>query len=438
MEVLIRIAQLVLSLSILVIIHEFGHFIFARLFKVRVDKFYLFFNPGFSLFKRKIGETTYGIGWLPLGGYVKIAGMIDESMDKEVMAQKPKPNEFRSLPAWQRLLIMIGGVLFNFLLAIFIYIMVLFAWGENYLSTQKMQYGIVPDSTAISIGFEAGDKILSIDHKKVERFNEIATKIILDEAKTVQVERNGQQLDIQLPDHLISDIIKNNNILFFPRYPFIIADFIENSPAKSAGLQKGDIIQKIDTIDTRYSDLLPQALAGYKNQTVPVTISRSGELHTFDVSVNENAQIGIYADFEAAITLDHKKYSFAESIPVGISKGYTTAKDYLKQIKLLFSPKVNASESVGGFISIGKIFPAEWNWQSFWQLTAFLSVMLAIVNLLPIPALDGGHVMFLFYEVITRRKPSDKFMEYAQIAGMTLLILLVVYANGNDIIKLFK
>ena len=438
MEIIIKVGQLLLSLSILVIIHELGHFVFARIFKVRVESFYLFFNPGFSLFKKKIGETTYGIGWLPLGGYVKIAGMIDESMDKEALAQEPKPYEFRSKPAWQRLLIMIGGVLFNFLLAILIYIMVLFVWGENYLSTQKMEYGIVPDSTAISVGFQPGDKILSIDYKEVERFNEITATIILDDAKTVQVERDGQQINVEIPDWLISNIVKSNDILFYPRYPFIIADFIEDSKAKQAGLQKGDVIKKVDTINTQYADLLPKALANYKNQTVPITVDRNGELLTFDIPINENAQIGIYADFESAISFDHKKYNFVESIPAGVNKGYNTAKDYLKQFKLLFSSKIDASESVGGFIAIGKIFPSSWNWQSFWQLTAFLSVMLAILNLLPIPALDGGHVMFLLYEVITRRKPSEKFMEYAQIAGMTFLLLLVIYANGNDIIKLFK
>ena len=442
MEILVRIAQLLLSLSILVIIHELGHFTFARLFKVRVEKFYLFFNPWFSLFKKKVGDTIYGIGWLPLGGYVKIAGMIDESLDKEALAQPPKPDEYRTKPSWQRFFIMVGGVMFNFIAVIIIYIAVLFAWGEDYLPAKSvMKNGIVPDSLAMSIGFEAGDKILSVDNKNIEQFKQftdIAISIILDDAKTVTIERNGNQKDINIPDGFVSKMIKSESRLFNPRFPIIIADIPSGSKAKESGLQKGDIIKQIDTVKAEFYDLLSKTLSGYRNQTIPITVEREGILKTFIVQVNENAHIGISIDIYGALPLEHKDVGLFESIPLGIKKGYQTTIDYLKQLKLLFSPKVKAYESVGGFISIGKIFPGVWDWQSFWTLTAFLSIILAVINILPIPALDGGHVLFLLYEIITRRKPSDKFLEHAQIIGMTILILLVIYANGNDIVKLFN
>lgn len=438
MEILVKIGQLLLSLSILVILHEFGHFLFARLFNTRVEKFYLFFNPWFSLFKKQIGETTYGIGWLPLGGYVKISGMIDESMDKEAMELPPQPYEFRAKPAWQRLLIMIGGVLVNFLLAIVIYIMILFSWGEEYLPVAKMEHGIIPDSTAMLIGFKAGDRILSVDNMPVERFSDISTTILLNNAKTVQIIREGKNQDILIPDWLLQRVVKNNDILFAPRFPFIIADFYDKSLAETSGLLKGDIIQGVDTCKTPYSDLLPATLENYKNQTVDVHVVRGDQLITVKSMVNENAKLGVSADIAAALPVATREYGLIESVPAGINKGFKTANDYLKQLKLIFSPKTKAYESLGGFITIGKIFPGTWNWQSFWKLTAFLSIMLAILNLLPIPALDGGHVMFLLYEIITRRKPSEKFLEYAQIAGMLVLLALVLYANGNDVVKLFR
>jgi regulator of sigma E protease len=438
MEILVKIGQLLLSLSILVILHEFGHFLFARMFKTRVEKFYLFFNPWFSLFKKQIGETTYGIGWLPLGGYVKISGMIDESMDKEQLSQEPQPYEFRSKPAWQRLLIMIGGVLVNFLLAIFIYIMILFAWGEEYIPVSKMEHGILPDSTAMLMGFQAGDRIVSVDNMPVERFNELTTTILLNNAKTVQITRNGEEMVIDVPEWLIQRVVKNNDILFTPRYRLVVGDFPDNSPAKLAGMQKGDFIYGVDTFKTPYADLVAKALGNYRNQTTEVTVIRNTDTLKLSIAVNEKGLMGVSIDITPSVPFAVAEYGFFASIPAGINKGFKTANDYLKQLKLIFSPQTKAYESLGGFITIGKIFPGTWDWQSFWRLTAFLSIMLAILNLLPIPALDGGHVLFLVYEMVTRRKPSEKFLEAAQIAGMVLLLALVLYANGNDIVKLFR
>jgi regulator of sigma E protease len=364
--------------------------------------------------------------------------MIDESMDKEQLSQEPQPHEFRSKPAWQRLLIMIGGVLVNFLLAIFIYIMILFAWGEEYIPVSKMEHGIVPDSTAMLMGFQAGDRIVSVDNVPVERFNELTTTILLNNAKSVQIVREGQNMDIEIPEWLIQRVVKNNDILFAPRFRFVVGDFADNSPAKQAGIQKGDFIYGVDTFKTPYADLLPKALANYSSQTTEVTVLRDTDTLKFPVAVDERGKLGIVADMTASVPVSVAEYGFFASIPAGISKGFKTANDYLKQLKLMFSPQTKAYESIGGFITIGKIFPGTWDWQSFWRLTAFLSIMLAILNLLPIPALDGGHVLFLVYEMVTRRKPSEKFLEAAQIAGMVLLLALVLYANGNDIVKLFR
>ncbi len=438
MEILVKIGQFLLSLSLLIILHEFGHFIFAKMFKTRVEKFYLFFNPWFSLFAKKIGETTFGIGWLPLGGYVKISGMIDESLDKEQLQQNPQPYEFRAKPAWQRLLIMIGGVLVNFILAIVIYIMVLFVWGEQYIPLSKMEHGIVPDSTAALIGFKPGDRIRTIDLKTVEKFNEITSTIILNNAQTVQVERNTEQLDIAIPSWVLQRAIKNNDILFSPRILMVIGGFSENSPAQKAGLLPGDEILQVDSVETRYLDQLIGILDTRKNQTVAVTVIRNQDTLTYPVAVSSNGKIGVYPETSISIPIETSEYGLFASIPAGINRGFKTANDYLKQLKLIFSPKTKAYESLGGFITIGKIFPGTWNWQNFWNLTAFLSIMLAILNLLPIPALDGGHVMFLLYEMITGHKPSEKFLEYAQIVGMIILLSLVVYANGNDIVRLFR
>jgi regulator of sigma E protease len=439
MKILIQASQFLLSLSILVLLHEFGHFIFARLFRTRVEKFYIFFNPWFSLFKRKIGETEYGIGWLPLGGYVKISGMIDESMDREQMKHPPQPWEFRSKPAWQRLLIMTGGVLVNFILALFIYASVLYAWGEQYLPTRNVKYGIMCDSLALSMGLKNGDKILSLDNRKVERFNMVLHDLIVNKTSTIQVEREGKVLDIAVPEEIIAPLLKSTGFIT-TRIPFIVDDFTKESTAPSAGIKKEDQIIGINDKNIMFFDEFKEELAKYKNSTVQIKVLRGTEELTFPVKVNEMGLVGIYpvGDLSRFFELEKIEYSFLSAIPAGISKGFSTMVSYLKQLKLLFRPKVKAYESLGGFIKIGSFFPEEWDWQSFWNLTALLSIILAIMNILPIPALDGGHVMFLLFEMVTGRKPGDKFLEYAQIAGMLLLLALLLYANGNDVVQLFR
>src|SRR5665648_74989 len=412
--VLIKAAQLILSLSLLVIIHEFGHFLFARLFKTRVEKFYLFFDPWFSLFKVKKGDTEYGVGWLPLGGYVKISGMIDESMDKEAMKLPPQPYEFRAKKTWQRLLIMIGGVLMNFILAFIIY-----------------------------IGFQYGDQILTVDHLYVENFRKIIPTVLLEEAKTIQVLRHGQPMDVEISDEDVALLIKSGAVIE-PRMPFEFkADrIVKDSPASLAGLKKNDVFVGVNGQRFDFYDQFTDYIQSHKGQAVEVESLRGEIPKTISVTVSEEGTLGFYPEFlESAVKfLEYKtiSYGFIASIPAGINKGITTIKDYLKQFKLIFSPKTKAYESLGGFIAIGNIFPGAWNWFSFWNMTAFLSIILGVMNLLPIPALDGGHVMFLLYEMITGRKLGDKFLEYAQIAGMVLLLSLVLFANGNDIFKLFN
>ena len=439
--VIIKAAQLILSLSILVIVHELGHFLFARLFKTRVEKFYLFFNPWFSLFKTQKGETEYGIGWLPLGGYVKISGMIDESMDRDAMSQPPQPHEFRSKTSLQRLLIMIGGVLMNFILAFIIYIGVLYAWGEQYLPTEQVKYGIVVNEVGEQIGLRTGDRILSVDHRHVEDFMKIMPTVILDKAKTIQVERDGQIIHVEISDEDLALLIRSREVMTV-RIPFDfkIAGFSGNSAALEAGLQKGDEIIGLDGIHFSYFDEFRKYLSGNAGKTLTVNVRRQATTTDIPVTVPESGLIGIERDMSGPSYFEMKtiKYGFFASIPAGIKRGISTIQDYLKQFKLIFSPKTKAYESLGGFIAIGNIFPGAWDWFSFWSMTAFLSIILGVMNLLPIPALDGGHVMFLMYEMITGRKPGEKFLEYAQITGMVILLALVIYANGNDIFKLFR
>lgn len=439
--ILIKAAQLILSLSLLVIIHEFGHFMFARFFKTRVEKFYLFFDPWFSLFKVKKGETEYGVGWLPLGGYVKISGMIDESMDKEAMKLPPQPYEFRSKKSWQRLLIMIGGVVMNFILAFVVYIGVLYAWGEQYLPTANVKYGIEVDSVGMQIGLQNGDKILSVDNMQVENFRKIIPTVILDKAHAIQVERDGQKVDVEISDDDLALLIKSKGVLSY-RIPFDykIAKFAKDSPAKEAGLKVGDQILGMDSLKFEYNDQFRTALRERVGKTISLNVQREGKDMNFSMVVPETAALGIALDLhlDKLFELKTVEYSLIQSIPAGIDRGISTISDYLKQFKLIFSPKTKAYESLGGFIAIGNIFPGAWNWYDFWNMTAFLSIILGVMNLLPIPALDGGHVIFLLFEMITGRKPGDKFLEYAQIAGMVLLLTLVLYANGNDIFKLFK
>lgn len=436
MEILVKTGQFLLSISILVILHEFGHFLFAKIFKTRVEKFYLFFNPWFSIFKKKIGETEYGMGWLPLGGYVKISGMIDESMDKEQMKQPPQPHEFRSKPSWQRLLIMLGGVLVNFILAMVIYSAILFTWGDQYLPTQNVKYGIMVDTLAKDIGLKNGDKILALDNEPVEDFYKILPNIVMDEVQTIQIERDGSRREIPVPDKIIPKLLNSADFIM-PRLPFYIAGFTKDSPAKEAGLKIDDKLIAINNQPIEFFDEFKDTLANYKNKEVHISALRNKDTVSVAVTVPDNGILGIApsGDITRFFELESKEYDLLASIPAGINKGVETFGSYLKQLKLIFSPKTEAYKSLGGFITIGKIFPSTWNWQAFWNLTAFLSIILAIMNVLPIPALDGGHVMFLLYEMITGRKPSDKFMEYAQITGMIILLTLLLYANGNDIFR---
>ena len=442
MTVLIKIIQFFLSLSILVLIHELGHFTFAKIFKVRVNKFYIFFDPWFSLFKFKKGETEYGVGWLPLGGYCQIAGMIDESLDTEQLKQPPQPYEFRSKPAGQRLLIMIGGVLYNFILALIIYTGVLYAWGETFLPTSNVKYGIETDEVGHAMGLQNGDKILSLDGEYIESFFTIQSDIVLNERKTIQVDRNGQKLDIPISKEYIPAALKGKGTIDprVPFAPFIVADFASTSVAHDAGMMKDDELVGIDGVKFEFYDQFKDYLSERKNEAVVLNVLRDGSSIDIPVSLDSLGKLGVsinksYADY---FDLETKKYGLFASIPAGISKGFKTCADYLKQFKLIFSKETKAYESLGGFITIGSIFPGAWNWQVFWNMTAFLSIILAVMNILPIPALDGGHVLFLIYEVITGRKPSDKFLENAQIVGMIILFALLIFANGNDIIRLIR
>jgi regulator of sigma E protease len=443
MTILIKILQFVMSLSILVIIHELGHFVLAKLFKTRVEKFYLFFNPWFSLIKFRKGETEYGVGWLPLGGYVNIAGMIDESMDREQMKLPPQPYEFRSKTSWQRLLIMTGGVIFNFIFAMLIYVLVLYAWGETYLPTTNVRYGIVTDSTGYDIGLRNGDKILSLDNQYIDNFMQIIPDIVLNSRKTIQVERNGQTVNIDIPSDYIPKVLKGKGQISYriPFQPMVIQSFEKDSPAKASGILLGDKIEGLDSIRFEYADEFQKYLRENKDRPITVNLERGGQMENIPVTPTRAGMLGIgYTGrpLDEIFELKTLKYGFLQSIPAGIDKGFKTIADYLKQFKLIFSRHTKAYESLGGFITIGRIFPGVWDWQAFWNLTAFLSIILAVMNILPIPALDGGHVMFLLFEVITGRKPSDKFLEYAQIAGMIILLSLLVLANGNDILRLFR
>ncbi|HUV00403.1 MAG TPA: RIP metalloprotease RseP [Bacteroidales bacterium] len=442
MTILIKILQFVMSLSILVLIHEMGHFVMAKIFKTRVEKFYLFFDPWFSLFKYKRGETEYGVGWLPLGGYVKISGMIDESLDREQMKQPAQPWEFRSKTSGQRLLIMTGGVLFNFISALLIYVFVLYAWGETYLPNSNVKYGIVTDSVGYAMGLRNGDKILTIDNQYVDDFLKITPDIVLNDRKTIQVDRDGQIINIDIPREYIAQVLKNKGQIEprTPFGPFIISAFGKESPAKDAGVLSGDELIAIDDVRFIWYDEFQKYLSDNKNRAVLLNVLRKGENVNIPVTPTSAGMLGVASNrtFSQIFELRTIRYGFLQSFPAGINKGVRTIGDYLKQFRLIFSRDTKAYESLGGFITIGSIFPGVWDWQVFWNMTALLSIILAVMNILPIPALDGGHVMFLLWEVVTGRKPSDKFLEYAQITGMIILFSLLIFANGNDILKLLR
>ncbi|CDF77805.1 membrane-associated zinc metalloprotease [Formosa agariphila KMM 3901] len=448
MEFIIKISQFLLSLSLLIVLHELGHFIPAKLFKTRVEKFYLFFDVKFSLFKKKIGDTVYGIGWLPLGGYVKISGMIDESMDKEQMALPPQPWEFRSKPAWQRLIIMLGGVTVNFVLAAIIYMVMAFVYGETDIATESIKDGyLVTNPILENMGAQTGDNVIAINGEPVTGYNAMRPKLI--EAKTITIDRNGEEKTLTTPVDFLGQLSTGEDrTLFQLRTPFVVAQVIDSSANKNVDLKQGDIITAVNNTKLKYFDEFGPFLETLKGQTVQVDILRDFEPITRELKVDEDGKFGIYP-FSGANAKTYEKlgyynvitktYGFGESIGVGATRFKEQIVGYWAQLGMIFNPDTGAYKGVGGFKAIFDVFPSTWSWEAFWGITAFLSIMLGVLNLLPIPALDGGHVMFLLYEMISGRKPSDKFLEYAQMVGFFILIALVLFANGNDVFKaLFK
>lgn len=436
-------AQLLLSLSILVVMHEFGHYITAKWFKCRVEKFYLFFDPWFSVFKKKIGETEYGIGWLPLGGYVKISGMVDESMDKDQLKLPPQPHEFRSKPAWQRLIIMLGGVTVNILLAFVIYAFILMLWGEKKVYNNSLKYGIaVEDSLMLNLGFKDGDKFVAVDDDTIENYFDVIPKMIL--AKKVLINRNGKDTTIQLPTALIGQLVerKRRDIpLTSIRYPFWVGNSPDTGAAAKLGVKRWDRVVMVDSVPTTYFNDVANILTKKKNKTVQVTLERAGSRFNSTWQLDSTGfipgllMIGKNESLDSAGVLRYEviKYGFFEAFPAGVKMAGAKLGWYIDQFKLILSPETGAYKGVGGFKAMGSVFSGRvWDWEHFWAITAFFSIVLAFMNLLPIPALDGGHVLFTLGEIITGRKPSDKFLEYAQIVGMVLLLSLMLYANGND------
>tara|TARA_Y100000994_G_scaffold53593_1_gene43105 strand:- start:44 stop:1366 length:1323 start_codon:yes stop_codon:yes gene_type:complete len=432
---LIKGLQLLLSLSILIVLHELGHFIPAKIFKTRVEKFYLFFDVKFSLFKKKIGETVYGIGWLPLGGYVKISGMIDESMDTEHLIKEPQPWEFRSKPSWQRLIIMLGGVTVNLILGFLIYMMILFVWGKNTLDQKDLPSGLYYSELAKSIGFESGDEILSVDGKNLDNILDVNKYLFLRDVSIISVKKtNGTRIDLKIPKNIGTKMMNSGDLRPVSiNLPSIIDSIIPNSIAEKISLKKGDKI--IGTTAKKFQGLFDfrEFISDNALNNFNLIYEREKRLDTVNVNLNADGKLGIYNLTDFDIKFKTEKLGIFESISQGFYMGYWTLYDYIVQFKYVFSKK--GASQLGGFGAIGSLFPATWDWEGFWSSTALISIILAFMNLLPIPALDGGHVMFLIYEIISGRKPNDKFMEYAQIFGFFLLMSLVLYANGNDIYR---
>lgn len=445
MGYLIMAGQLFLSLSILIVLHEMGHFFPARWFKTRVEKFYLFFDPWFSLFKIKKGETEYGIGWLPLGGYVKISGMIDESMDREQMAGPPQPWEFRSKPAWQRLIIMLGGVTVNFILGFFLYGMVLWTWGEVYLPTQNAKYGIAVSKLGKDMGLQDGDHVLSVNGKTLTEFgdNQVRREVVINNARSMEIERDGQKKSLAIDPkfvQILSSYESKDMGLYTVRMPFTIGLVAKKTPAEKAGFKVKDKVIAVNGEPTPYYHLFSQKVLPQKNKKIDITVVRNQkDTLTLPVTTTDEGKIGV-ASFEPAyyFKVERKEYSLAQALPMGVEKGIGFLGDQMKAFGQMFRGKIKASESLGGFASIATMFGDVWDWERFWRMTAVLSLILAFMNLLPIPALDGGHVMFLLFEIVSGRKPSDKFMEYATIVGFVIVIGLVLFANGLDIFRIFK
>lgn len=434
--------QLLLSLSILVLLHEGGHFIAAKMFKTKVEKFYLFFNPWFTPFKVKKGDTEYGIGWLPLGGYVKIAGMIDESFDKEQMREEVQPWEFRAKPAWQRLIIMLGGIIINVLLGIVIFIALTYAYGKTYLKNESVTTGIHVDSLGYKLGLRDGDKILSLGEKPFDKFDvgSFSTTLILEDVKTIKVIRDGKETEVPVPADAPSMLAKaKENFIFIPRIPFTIDQITKGSIAEKAGFRKDDRIIAINDTAAVWDYEVREKIKSLPNKKVEVSVMRNEkDTVTLSATLGADAMLGIapyLPDHYFEITTEN--YNLLQSIPMGITRSWDFVSGQVKAFGKIFQGKIKATESVGSVISMGKMFGGEWNVQKFWTLTAMLSLLLAFLNLLPIPGLDGGHAVFAIYEIVTGRKPSDKFVEYATTAGFILLVALMIFALGNDIRRLF-
>lgn len=435
MEILIKAAQFILSLSFLIVLHELGHFIPAKLFKTRVEKFYLFFDYKFSIFKKKIGGTEYGIGWIPLGGYVKIAGMIDESMDTEAMKKPAQPWEFRSKPAWQRLIIMLGGVIVNFILGGVIYIMIVFVWGGSFSATDDVKYGFSTSEIFHDLGFEDGDKITTVNKEPFKDVTDINRHLFLRDVSSIEViKQDGTSKSIAIPSDIGHTMWADGNLQPFVTRSLTVLDFVSpDSAADKAGLQKGDEILSVNGVETKFWNLFKREVLASENP-VMMKIVRGGVTHEISVVLGEDKIVGV--SHVSGVIIQDINYTFTESIVEGTSRAVWELKDYIAQFTYVFTKK--GATSIGGFIAIGSIFPSTWSWHAFWEITALLSIMLGFMNLLPIPALDGGHVVFTLFEMITGRKPNDKFLEYAQMAGIIFLLALMLLANGNDIVKLFQ
>ena len=438
----VKAGQFILSFSILIILHELGHFLPAKWFKCRVEKFYLFFNPWFSIFKKKKGETEYGLGWIPLGGYVKISGMVDESMDKEQMKLPAQPWEFRSKPAWQRLIIMLGGVTVNVILALVIFIFITWVWGEKYVPIANLKYGVYADSLGKKIGVQDGDKIIAVAGKPVEKVGTVGSEIIMNEAKSITVERNGQNIELQIPVGFVKDLNANRLGGFtYVRVPMIVDSVLKKAEIKKGNILKGDRLISFAGKPVEYSTDLLNNEDKFKDTVVTLSFLRNNtDTVTAEVYFNGKSDSKIlYKSMGEILGTKTITYSFIEAVPTGIKRCWETLSKYVRNLKQLFtSSEVRVRDSLGSVLSIGGIFPGEWDWQGFWTLTAVFSIILAFMNVLPIPALDGGHALFTLIEMITGRKPSDKFMEYAQLVGMVLLMGLMAYAMGLDIWRLFK
>ena len=435
-EFFIKAFQLLLSLSILIVLHELGHFIPAKLFGTRVEKFYLFFDVKYSLFKKKIGETVYGIGWLPLGGYVKISGMIDESFDKEQMQKPPQPWEFRSKPAWQRLIIMLGGVTVNLLLGFFIYMMVLFVWGKETLPQENIPLGLEPTALIQEIGFEKGDKILDVDGKKLDYVLDINKILLLRPVEKIKVEKlDGSISEINIPENIGNDIFQSGQInSFIPLFSATIDSIVIDSPALYSGMQSGDKIVSINNEIIYDYASFTNWLANNSDDIIEVVVERGASNYTLSIDRNDDGTIGVIKTNRGIETIN-VKLGLVDSIKQGFDYGYWTLYEYVAGFSFVFTKK--GAQQLGGFGTIGNLFPAKWDWKGFWLSTALISIILAFMNVLPIPALDGGHVMFLIYEMVTGKRPSDKFMEVSTMIGFFLLIAIVLYANGNDLFRAF-